>query len=341
MSNADQTAARLLNLIIALMAHPQGLGREQLMSLLGITEERTFERTKEALRSALGVALEESDGHYRLGAEGYAMPPLQFTAPEHAAIALALAAWRGSEIEWAARAALTKLAPLPGPSGARPPDPSDGLDTALYAPAPGAGELLAAIFERRRVRFDYLTGATGSLAGRRVEPLRLTKRGGAWYLFGFDLDRQAERTYNLRRIIGPVKAEGPAGAFDPPPAAQVGARFKAALDRQAAGPGAVRADAAAARVLALQGARPDGRGAGLWRLDSADPFDLAAWGAAVEVVEPDALRRQVEDRWLGARAAHQGQPAAPRPYPRLARPAPTRARESGPARAARVVSLLS
>ncbi|MDR2566028.1 MAG: WYL domain-containing protein [Bifidobacteriaceae bacterium] len=407
MSGSDQTAARLLNLIIALMVHPRGLSREQLMAVLEITEERTFERTKDALRSALGVALEESDqGHYRLGGAGYAMPPLQFTPPEHAAIALALGAWRGSEIEWAARGVLTKLAPLE--EADLRPDPADGLDLALYAPTEGAAPLIGAIADRRRVRFDHVTGATGQLARRHVEPWRLAKRGGIWYLYGFDLDRQAERVFNLRRIIGPVTPVGQVGAFDPPAPAAVTSKLAAALDRPLTGPSLVWAVPAAAHVLALQGAHPsadgvphaadafpaadavpdfiDARpaaaddvpdvpaaavaapgtadavpaaglnaaaapaadahplthaGRALWRVPSADPFELAAWGAQLEVVEPASLREEVQQRWRGAARAHRGEAEPPLPYQRPARSARRNPKERGAARAARLVSVVS
>jgi predicted DNA-binding transcriptional regulator YafY len=347
-------------MIIALQAHPGGLSGRQLMAAAQVSEERTFERAKDTLRSVLGVALEESaKGHYKLGEGGYAMAPLRFTAPEHAAIALALGAWRGSEVEWAARAALTKLAPLsddlaPAPAPPGRPDAAAGLNTALYAPAAGAGELIAAIAERRRVEFDYVTGASGRLARRQVEPWRLAKRGGAWYLLGFDLDRQAERVYKLGRMIGPVTLTGRAAAFDPPAAAWANARLKAALDGQAAGPGRVRATPTAARVLALQGARATPE-AGVWELPNADPFELAAWGDQLDVIGPERLGDQVRERWRGAAAAHAGTPAAPQPYPsaprRRARPAgQSRAageqtarqpKQTGAARAARLVSLVS
>ncbi|MDR1633737.1 MAG: WYL domain-containing protein [Bifidobacteriaceae bacterium] len=386
MSASDQTAARLLNLIIALMVHPRGLSREQLMAAGEIAEERTFERTKEALRSALGVALEESDqGHYRLGAQGYAMPPLQFTPPEHAAIALALGAWRGSEVEWAARAALTKLAPLTAPDpdapGSHPTDdqptgadPAEGLDMALYAPAEGANQLITAIAECRRVDFDYVTGATGQLARRRLEPWRLTKRGGTWYAYGFDLDRRAERVYNLNRIIGPVKVVGPAAAFTAPDPELVGSKLKAALDGRGSGPALVRAAPRAGRVLALQGAQaeaavPSGAGTkprgapttqapagqegdagtgpngidggALWRLPDADPFELAAWGRQIEVIEPAALRQEVHDRWRAAAQAHRGPARDPQAYQQPVKPARHLPKEGGAGRAARLVSLVS
>ncbi|MDR2347318.1 MAG: hypothetical protein LBD90_01590, partial [Bifidobacteriaceae bacterium] len=161
---SQASATRLLNLIIALLVHPAGRTRQQLMDQLEITDERTFERLKEALRGSLGVALEEADGVYRLAAGGYAMPPLDFTAEERAAIALALEEWRGSEIEAAASAARSKLAPL----GLGGEDSPSGLDTALHAPTPGALDIIGAIAERRVVEFDYVVGYSGELTSRRV-----------------------------------------------------------------------------------------------------------------------------------------------------------------------------
>jgi predicted DNA-binding transcriptional regulator YafY len=353
-SAIDQTAARLLNLIIVLMAHPHGLSRDQLMNLLGITEERTFERLKDALRSAMGVALEESDqGIYRLGADGYAMPPVRFTPPEHAAIALALGAWRGSEVEWAARGAMTKLAPLGSPElaaepGGAGPDPADGLDMALYAPTEGASELIVAIAERRRVTFEYVTGATGQSARRHVEPWRLAKRGGAWYLFGFDLDRGAERVYKLGRITGLVRATGRAGAFESPEQGQTAARLEAALDRDDGGPAVICASPEAGRVLASQGARhvksppeaTDGSGS-YWEIPRADIFVLAGWGEAIKVISPEESRGEVIERWRAAAKAHEGPARPPGAYgkaPKTARRVP---KEGAPARAARLVSLVS
>jgi predicted DNA-binding transcriptional regulator YafY len=331
-------------MIIALMVHRRGLSREQLMDMVGTANERAFERDKAALRSVLGVTLEESDrGHYRLSAEGYAMGPLHFSHTEHAAISLALGAWRGTEIEWAARGAMTKLAPLTDdddPDGIV--DPTDGLNTALYAPAAGASEILSAMAERRRIAFDYVTGSTGEVARRLVEPWRLGKRGGSWYLLGFDSDRGAERVFSLRRVLGVVELVGEAEAFTPPAPQLAAARLASALDRDEPGPVLVVANEAAERLLALQGAEPVADAdRPIWRLSGASVFDLAAWAGAVEVLEPATVREAVIERWRGAAAAHTGVGAEPSPYRRAVRPVRRAPKEDAAARAARLVSMVS
>ncbi|MDR2454616.1 MAG: WYL domain-containing protein [Bifidobacteriaceae bacterium] len=328
------SATRLLNLIIALLVHPRGRTRRQLMDQLEIADPRMFERLKEDLRGSLGVALEEVDGLYRLSAAGYAMPPLDFTAEERAAISLALGEWRGSEVEAAAGAARAKLTPL-GLGGQAGPS---GLDTALHAPTPGALEIIAAIAERRAIEFKYVVGYSGELTSRRVEPWRLTKFRGACYLLGFDQGRGGRRIFNLSRIAGPVAARSPAGAFEPPPPAAAGRWLKAALEGEARPAALVKATPEAARVLRAAGAAP--LPDAVWQVPAADPFALAAWGAALEVLDPPELRQAVRLRLQGAAEAHQGEARQPLAYPG-ARPRGRRRGEGGAERAARMVSLVS
>jgi proteasome accessory factor C len=303
------------------------------MDRLEITDERMFERLKDGLRRSIGVALEEEDGVYRLAAGGYAMAPLEFTTGERAAIALALAAWRGSEVEAAATAVRTKLTPL----GLADEDAS--LDTALNAPTPGALEIITAITERRPVAFDYLTGYSGELSRREVEPWRLAKRGGAYYLLGFDRGRGDRRVFNLRRVAGPVIPGAREDSFDPPSAAEAHALLQAALDGEARTAAVVKATPHAARVLAAEGGTQQTTDE--LRLPAAEPFALAAWGGAIDVLDPPELRQAVRDRWEGAAKAHQGEGRAVKPYGRRPRRPAKRHREGGAERAARMVSLVS
>jgi proteasome accessory factor C len=225
------------------------------MDHLGIVDERQFERVKDALRRSLGVALEEADGIYRLAAEGYAMPPLEFTQEERTALALALREWRGSEVERAAAAARTKLTPL-GLGAGGDWGGWGGLDIASYAPMPGAFELISAIAERRVATFDYRTGYSGEVAARRVQPWQLTKWRGAYYLLGFDLDRADRRVYALARIVGEVVGTGPANAFDPPAAGEARRWLLESLKGEDKPEALLRAIPEAARMLIAEGATP-------------------------------------------------------------------------------------
>lgn len=69
--------------------------------------------------------------------------------------------------------------------------------------------IVAAIGAGRVLSFEY-RDASGAATSRRVEPIALTQESGAWYLRGFCLQREAERTFrvdqmrDLRELAEPV-----------------------------------------------------------------------------------------------------------------------------------------
>lgn len=71
----------------------------------------------------------------------------------------------------------------------------------------GAYELVReAIIHRRAIAFDYY-GSNGQLTSRRVEPVQLWFKSGAWYLRAFCRDRGAMRTFKMSRIKRPQALE--------------------------------------------------------------------------------------------------------------------------------------
>lgn len=73
--------------------------------------------------------------------------------------------------------------------------------------------LMEAILQRRRVSLTYHAAGTDTIAMRTVEPYRLHNYMGSWYLFGFCLDRQEARVFQLARILSLSLS---AGSFDAP-----------------------------------------------------------------------------------------------------------------------------
>lgn len=59
--------------------------------------------------------------------------------------------------------------------------------------------ITSAITQAMQLTFEY-RDASATLTRRTVEPLLLSQSGGAWYLRGYCLDRQAERTFMVDRI---------------------------------------------------------------------------------------------------------------------------------------------
>jgi predicted DNA-binding transcriptional regulator YafY len=333
-ADLEVQTARPLNLIALLSDSRRGLTKEQIKEHLQLGSDAVFEELKAEVRGWLGVEILEEDSRYRIVDRGYAMPPLDLTAAEHTAIALALREWSGSDVGEVAEAASAKLAPL----GGGQEDVSPGLDLTIYQAAPGAAEILAGIADRRVVEFDYRTGYSGRLGRRRVEPWHLTKRAGAFYFAGWDKDREDKRVFRLDRVDGKIKLTGRADAFDPP-AGQARQYLYAALERGQGEPARLRATPEAARVLVLEGgvALPDGE----LSVPEADPFRLAGWGGAIEVLAPDGLRQAVRDCWIGVERSHQGAARPVKPYPvrRVSRVRRTSVRHRQ--RAVRLISIIS
>jgi predicted DNA-binding transcriptional regulator YafY len=74
---------------------------------------------------------------------------------------------------------------------------------------PGEADLRAfetlakGVRERRVVTFLYRNHGALGMQRRRVHPYHIAHVDGRWYLFGFDLNRSAERTFDLSRLTRP------------------------------------------------------------------------------------------------------------------------------------------
>jgi proteasome accessory factor B len=174
----------------------------------GEARRQAFERDKRTLRDeGIDVVTEPVDGPdqvgYRIRPEDYYLPDLGLDADEQTALNLAVAAVHFGDPS--GRDALWRLGLAPGAS----PPPLADLPSLSALPA-----VFEALRARATVSFDYRG------APRRVAPAVLRFRRGWWYLVGFDLDRDAPRTFRVDRIDGeprhgePGSAQLPAG-FDP------------------------------------------------------------------------------------------------------------------------------
>ena len=82
----------------------------------------------------------------------------------------------------------------------------------------------------RRLSFDYPTHDGSSLAKRTVDPIALRTMSGRWYLDGFDVDRDAVRTFALDKMgdpemVGPAQDHGDVAALGHPDARTVRLSF--------------------------------------------------------------------------------------------------------------------
>lgn len=141
----------------------------------------------------------------------YALPPVNLTQGEVAALALgvtALAAYRGTGLESPLRSLMDKLPII------LPDHISVDLDSLqrgvsfMVEPPRGDAERVAghfaalqrAIEERRRVEMDYYSASRDARAVRRVDPYHLRNFEGVWYAAGYCHLRGEWRTFAIDRI---------------------------------------------------------------------------------------------------------------------------------------------
>ncbi|WP_020501960.1 helix-turn-helix transcriptional regulator [Sciscionella marina] len=310
-------AERLVNLVICLLATRQYLPAERIRGLVAgygdaPSDEafsRMFERDKAELRD-LGVPLETgrnsiidpSDG-YRIARRDYELSDIELEPDEAAAVALAARLWDSPQLTGAASGALRKLRA----AGVDVEDGSGAVQPKVRTNEPSFAPLLAAVNERKAVRFPYRRPGSTEPAVRSVEPWGVVSWRGRWYVVGHDRDRNAARCFRLSRVVGEVRAVGLAGAVVRPD----GVNLLDYVTETGPDPVPVSVWVAEGRAHGVRrkgssrGQRTiGGRDGEVFELELAHLESSADWlaghGPDVLVLEPDTLRKNVVNRWLAA-----------------------------------------
>jgi proteasome accessory factor B len=216
---------RLVNLTIALLATKRFITKSEIFRTVDGYEgsdeskERMFERDKDDLRN-LGIEIEvgtfdplfEDESGYRIKPESYQFQLGEVNAQEITLLSLAAEAWRGASMDQSALSALNKLHAIGIES-----DSELLLD---LAPAVISGDtnlaiVISAIAAKTVLSFSYLNEELQA-ESRVLEPFAVSSRYGHWYIFGNDLDRNADRLFRLDRVSGDLKLQGKSGAFEIP-----------------------------------------------------------------------------------------------------------------------------
>ena len=212
MSTAPNANVRVLELFIELLVAKPGRTKAQLRSLPGYRSlgldafETQFQRDKDALRDAGAHMTIRSGERYSISWDSFA-PGIGVTSADRALMSLAARAWDSSEFF---ADAIDAKAAAASCDDVCAPTIRLGL-TGLGA----ATALSQAIRERRVACFEY--PGSGQLTERSVEPWALSVQGRALYLWGWDLDRSAERTFRISRIRSQVSFIGEPGDASVPP----------------------------------------------------------------------------------------------------------------------------
>lgn len=205
-SIAPSANVRVLELFVELLGARPGRTKAQLRSLPGYRElaeaafETQFQRDKDALREAGAHLTIHSGERYSISRDSLA-PNIEISSADRALISLAARAWDTDEL--IADSVDAKAA------AASSDDSSAPLITLGLSGLGAATQCARAIRERRVVTFAY--PGSGGLTERSIEPWALSVQGRALYLWGWDLDRLAERTFRLSRVCSPVSFIGEPG----------------------------------------------------------------------------------------------------------------------------------
>jgi predicted DNA-binding transcriptional regulator YafY len=170
---------------------------------------RTIERDIGALQEA-GVPIYAEPG--RTG--GYTLdkrrtlPPVNVTAEEAVAIAVALESLHGTPFHGAARSALRKLvAVMPERDVAEAHELTGRIRFIGAAPAEVPSAIARALSARRVLRFGYVDRHECASV-REIEPIGyVAGSGGRWYLLGWCRLRGAPRVFRLDRITDPAATD--------------------------------------------------------------------------------------------------------------------------------------
>ena len=324
-----------MNLVIALLSTRTFITADRIRQIVsGYSEDasdeafsRMFERDKNELRD-LGIPLETGrvsqtvpiEG-YRISREASALPAVQLTADEAAAVAVATQLWESPELITATQGALLKLRA----AGIDIEAVDANIAITSTAALPGLrgseevlGILLSAIDSGRVVQFPHRPSRTEPYVLRTVEPWGVVTDSGRWYLIGHDRDRAAVRTFRLSRIGADVTPIGEPGAVHPPTGVNLRDVVRRVVGNWPAA-GQARVWVAEKRATALrrrataEGPRTLGGRAGEVIALDIDMFDrvareIASYGADAVVLEPASLRADVIAR-LEAQAGLAGDPA--------------------------------
>ena len=320
---------RLLNLLFCLMGAAVPVSREQIRrSVVGYDPgqspaafERMFERDKDELRG-MGIPVDtvlnargEVEG-YRVSQRDYPLPPVMFTPAELTALSLAARAWESATLESVATVALRKV------EAAAPAGPAADVDRPSIRFAPLVTEsdapwpvLLGAIRERRCVMFDYRKPGSAEADRREVEPWGVVSVRGAWYLVGFDRQRQDRRVFRLSRIVTMPQAGRVPDGFEVPDGVDIRSLVGTWLrdepnERARLSVRSGRAQEVRRLGTVVESPHADSPEADLIEVDLRDARAVAAliasYGDAVMVLEPPWLLEEVRELLRGAHLAHGG-----------------------------------
>lgn len=300
---------RLFCLLLALLPSDRGMSKADIYKNVrgyrdefaetGVTDSlnKKFERDKDELKS-IGIPLKTTetenpaDAMYFISKDEYSF---EFSPAELSLLTAASAVW--SESAHSVEASEARLRLLA----------ADALDSdaADFAPRIDTHDsaypsIAKAVTKNQVVRFPYLKPGHAKYEVRTVTPLSVVNYDGRWHVLAFDHDRDAERTFLLRRIVGkvsPVNQATPAQKPDPRASNLFVRHLNQLWDSLTATVRVTPGTKAAVALKNRRGTVIDGDIFTIHYLDEAVLADeLCEYGAEAVVLEPATLRSAVVER---------------------------------------------
>ena len=218
----DRSTERLVDLAMFLQKSARGYTRDEIgenVPHYNVADAdnfgRMFERDKVELMS-IGFDIEvnqadewnQDEFRYRIVPSANLLPALEFTEGEMRVLIQATQAWRQSSLHDDAVQTKLKLETL----GVSIPEESP---IAEFSASNDLRAFAYGIATRRVVKFEYRKPGEQPQK-RNLEPWGMALRDGAWYVYGYDKDREQERCFNLARVTSSVTTSGKADAFTIP-----------------------------------------------------------------------------------------------------------------------------
>lgn len=216
---------RLVNLTIALLATKRYLTKSEIFRTLegyegsAETKERMFERDKDDLR-ALGIEIEvgsfdpifEDEPGYRIRPDSYRFQLEEITPVDISLLSLAASAWRGAALDSSALSALVKLHSIGVESDF---DALPALSPHVANSSAALEVITHALTAKNEIHFSY-TNEDLSVSERKIRPYACASTHGNWYVVGFDMDKEAIRTFKVSRIADEIIEVQISKGFDIP-----------------------------------------------------------------------------------------------------------------------------
>lgn len=282
---------RLTNLVAVLLDTSSPLTLEELVQRIpGYPEsissyQRQFERDKETLR-AIGVPIHiealdplGKEVGYRIVPSEYYLPDLGLTREEQEALNVVLTAVHMREL---------------GTAGQKLGIPSQAERSLIEIPSSAALHVLFEGFRSRQTVTFVYRGAS-----RKLQPHGIALRNGRWYVVGFDIDRDALRTFRVDRIESEVVIQ-PGDTYEIPEHVDVDALIRTEFVDTEEEPAKIVIDpefvpiasTAVGRTVEM---RNDGSAIFEMPVSSRAAFRdwLLDWGEHVRVLGPSELRNEI------------------------------------------------